>query len=87
MLEQVPAPDEMEVLTKEVGQAFFDYGKTKYEIELKERQLAEISIKIHNLNQKALKLQEAKDKEIRAQALKVALPKSHTEVTPEIPGN
>lgn len=73
--------EEMADLTKEVGQAFFESGKLKYEIELKQRSLEECSIKIHNLNQKALKLQGDIDKEVRAQAMKVALPA--TPGTPE----
>lgn len=66
--------EKMDELTKEVGSTFFEYGKLHYEIELKQRQLADTSIKLHNLNNKALELQKALDKEAKAQALKVALP-------------
>lgn len=64
---------ELDDLTKEVGQAFFDYGRTKYEIELKERQLADISIKIHNLNKRALEIRAAIEREAKKEAMKVSL--------------
>lgn len=79
MLEQVKPKtkaEEMDELTKEVGQAFFDYGRTKYEIDLKHRQLEETSVKIHNLNQKALKLQESIEKEANKESMKIELAKA-----------
>lgn len=87
MLEQVKArtkQEELEDLTKVVGQAFFDSGKLQYEIDLKQNQLAETKVKLHNLNQKALELQKWLDKEARSQGMRVSLPTGAA--TPEIPG-
>ena len=78
MLEEVKKPqttqEKYDDLKKEVGQAFFDYGQTQYEMELKAKQHAEVGVKLHNLNQKALEIQKQLAKEkIKDEALKVNL--------------
>lgn len=75
MVESVQSTNEekMAALKQEVGKAFFDYGRLKYEIEVKEKELGNISVNLHNLNHKCLAYQEAIDKEARAKALDIKL--------------
>lgn len=77
--------EKLEALKQEVGKAFFDYGRLKYEIEVKEKELGNISVNLHNLNHKCITLTEALEKEAKlaAMELKLAAPEA---VIPEIPG-
>ncbi len=71
-------------LKQEVGKAFFDYGRLKYEIEIKEKQLGNISVNLHNLNHKCISLEEDIQKAEKLAAMKVDL--APPAVMPEIPG-
>ena len=73
MIEEVKdvKKDELSELTEEVGKIWFEMGRALYEKELADKRLSEFSIKVHNLNLKALELQKKKIKE--EAALKVAL--------------
>lgn len=65
--------EKMDDLKQEVGKAFFDYGRLKYEIEVREKELGNISVNIHNINLRCLKLQEDMDKEAKIAAMKIEL--------------
>lgn len=71
-VEKTPA-DKLESLKQEVGKAFFDYGRIQYEIEVKQKELGNISVNIHNLNVKCITIQEALEKEAKAKALDIKL--------------
>lgn len=64
---------ELDSLKKEISQTLFDYGLAIYELETKERAKAELSVKLHNLNEKAKKLQAQLHKEAQKEAMKVKL--------------
>ncbi len=68
--------DKLAALKQDVGKAFFDYGRLKYEIEVKEKELGNISVNLHNLNHKCIDLTAAIEKEAKAVAmdLKLATP-------------
>lgn len=67
--------EKMDDLRQEVGKAFFDYGRLKYEIEVREKELGNISVNIHNINLRCLKLQEELDKDAKIAAMKIELNK------------
>ncbi len=69
-----PELSELDSLKKEISQTLFDYGLAVYELETKERTRSDLSIKLHNLNEKAKKLQVQLHKEAQKEAMKVALP-------------
>lgn len=87
MLESVEQTNEqkLEALKQSVGKAFFDYGRLKYEIEVKEKELGNISVNLHNLNLACLKLDDAIQAEAKAKALdiKLAPPALTSELIPE----
>jgi len=68
-----PELSELDALKKEVGQCFFDYGAAMYEVEVAEKKKAELSIRLHNLNERAVKLQQKLHKEAQKEAMKVKL--------------
>lgn len=68
MIKEVKTPvkttqEEIEELTKEAGDIFFTWGRCNYELELKQKQIGELSVKAHNLNATVLKLNERLAKE------------------------
>lgn len=70
--------EKLDDLKQEVGKAFFDYGRIKYEIEVKEKELGNISVNIHNLNHRCVQLNEALAKEAKIEGMKVELGKPGT---------
>lgn len=77
------ALSELDALKKEISECLFNYGLSIYEIEAKERIRAELSIKLHNLNEKAKKLQASLQKEAQKEALRVHMsaPPADSQVT------
>lgn len=59
--------DELQECTNAIGQIWFEMGRSLYEKEIAEKRLGELSIKAHNLNQVALKLNERLVKEQAAE--------------------
>lgn len=81
--------EKLDQLKQEVGKAFFDYGRIQYEIEVKQKELGNISVHIHNLNHKCMALNEVLEKEAKEKALDIKLappPAEPLAYTPEIPG-
>ena len=78
-LEAVKPKNELEELTQEIANVWFEMGRSLYEKEIAEKRLGALSVKAHNLNEKALKLQEKAAKEKAAMEVKLA--PSATEVT------
>jgi chromosome segregation ATPase len=78
----------LDELKQEVGKAFFDYGRIKYEIEVKEKDLGNISVNIHNLNHKCITLTAQLEKEAKEKAMEIKLappPEPVSAAPPEAP--
>lgn len=73
-LEAVKPKSEIEELTQEIANVWFEMGRSLYEKELAEKRLGALLVKAHNLNEKALKLQEKAAKEKAAMEVKLAPP-------------
>lgn len=73
MIEPVAEPSELEKLKQRISEALWLSGKLQYEIEVKGEELAEVKIRLRNLNQEAKKFQKDAEKVIRKEALKVNL--------------
>jgi len=71
-LEQVKPKSEIDELTQEIANVWFEMGRSLYEKEIAEKRLGALSVKAHNLNEKALKLQEKAAKEKAAMEVKLA---------------
>lgn len=71
-VEAVKPKSELEELSQEIGTVWFEMGRAVYEKELAEKRLGELSVKAHNLNQRALKLQAAAAREKAAMEVKLA---------------
>lgn len=71
-LEQVKPKTEIEELTQEIANIWFEMGRSLYEMEIAEKRLNELSVKAHNLNHKALELQKKQAKEKAAMEVKLA---------------
>ncbi len=67
--------EKLDDLKQEAGKAFFDYGRIQYEIEVKQKELGNISVNIHNLNHKCIQLTEAVAKEAKIEGMKIELAK------------
>lgn len=71
-LEAVKPKTEIEELTAEIGAVWFEMGRYLYEKEIAEKRLADLSVKAHNLNHKALELQKKEAREKAALEVKLA---------------
>lgn len=71
-MQTAETPNELKACQERISRIWLDMGRAHYEIELLQKHLSELSIKAHNVNQDALKLNEKIQKEKKEMEIKLA---------------